>query len=118
MSDAPPDQAHPTILAERISEGRVELDLHLPAQLLFFRGHFDTYPVLPGIVQLHWAVHYARRYFVLEESFPSSFLVKFRDLIRPGEALTLSLERRAQRIAFEYKTAGQSRSLGQVTFTP
>lgn len=117
MSAAPPDAIHPTILAERAGARRVELDLHLPQQLLFFRGHFERYPVLPGIVQLHWAVHYARRHFDLDGRFPASFLVKFRDLIRPGEALTLSLDHIDPKIIFEYGKPGTPRSSGQVTFT-
>lgn len=117
MSVAQPEIRHPTILAERTAPQRVELDLHLPEQLLFFRGHFENFPVLPGIVQLHWAVQYARRHFDLDGLYPRTFMVKFRDLIRPGEALTLSLQLSGPKLGFDYGKPGAPRSSGQVNFT-
>ena len=33
------------------------LRLHADAELFWFRGHFPTLPILPGVAQLDWALH-------------------------------------------------------------
>ena len=40
---------------------RVEIVLSLDPALFWFRGHFAVQPLLPGVAQIDWAMHYATR---------------------------------------------------------
>ena len=37
---------------------QVSIDIHIQSDLSWFVGHFPQQPVLPGVVQTHWAVSY------------------------------------------------------------
>ena len=65
MSDAGddfPSMTQPDIDAVRELADGVELDLAIGPELIYFQGHFPGYPVLPGIVQIDWAVQLADQY--------------------------------------------------------
>lgn len=94
----------PTLLARRPAPQRVELDLEIQPELRWFEDHFPGQPILPGVVQLHWAVHFARADFTLPASEPNRLDFKFRRVILPRQRLTLALERPGldSRISFRY----------------
>ena len=121
MSEAsPPAVTEPMLLDTRRSEGRAEIDLVVPATLSYFRGHFPGFPVLPGVVQLHWAIAFGRRSFALGAAPPDTVQVKFRSVIAPDERICLVLNHDASRrkLSFEYRDANAVRSSGVVTFAP
>ena len=53
----------PTILEEAEKESSTAdaeektfiLKLYIPDNLLYFNGHFDQYPIVPGVAQIGWA---------------------------------------------------------------
>ncbi len=51
---------------------RVLLALTVPDDLLYFDGHFRVAPVLPGVVQVDWAIHYGRLHLGLTGAFKAS----------------------------------------------
>lgn len=118
MSDATPAATEPVVLDLRREDARVALDLLIPETLLFFRGHFPGFPVLPGVVQLHWAIDIGRRQFGLTGAAPESVQVKFRNVIGPNERISLLLGHDAARrkLTFEYRDALGPRSSGAVAF--
>jgi acyl-CoA synthetase (AMP-forming)/AMP-acid ligase II len=65
--------------------------LTVPADLLYFDGHFTVAPVLPGVVQVDWAIHYGRLHFGLTGAFAGMNALKFQQMIRPGVPLSLEL---------------------------
>ena len=109
----------PEISGVTRSAERVELKLVIPETLLYFRGHFPGFAILPGVVQLHWAIQYGSEYFALEALLPSTIRIKFRKPIRPGHRVTLILKFVASRnsIQFEYTGADGACSSGQIGFT-
>ncbi len=108
----------PEITAVAQSEDRVELSLVIPETLLYFRGHFPGFAILPGVVQLDWAIHYGAQYFALGAVCAGTVRIKFRKPIRPNHRVTLSLKhvRSRNSIQFDYTDADGACSSGQVGF--
>lgn len=119
--DAPPGPADdPDVLAIRHLPDACEIDLVVPVGLPCFRGHFTGFPVLPGVVQIDWAVRLGMRHLGLAGDFAGLRNLKFKRVITPGSRLQLKLARRpgAGRLAFEYRSAEQSLSAGEVELAP
>lgn len=108
----------PTILAERIGPGRRELEILVPEASPWFEGHFPGHPILPGVAQIAWAVHYAA---ALRNDAPTPHTlaqVKFKRPILPGARLTLCLSRApgGDSLQYEYRDAQHSYSSGILDF--
>lgn len=82
----------------------LQLLLRVPESLAWFDGHFAGQPILPGVVQAHWALEFARRHFALPAVVRSLHNIKFMQIIRPGDTLTLRLrhDTARQRLSFDY----------------
>lgn len=107
----------PPILERRdLGAGAVELDLDIRAELHWFKGHFPDFPILPGVVQIHWAVEMARAWLGLPLASAREFQIKFKAVIVPGDRLTLSLRHDAAkgRLAFTYGRGADICSTGTV----
>jgi 3-hydroxymyristoyl/3-hydroxydecanoyl-(acyl carrier protein) dehydratase len=116
MHDAP---LQPDIVDVARSVDEVRIAVGVPAGLFWFRGHFPEYPVLPGVVQLDWAIRWGRQHFALSSTLqPATVKVKYREVIRPEDRLTIVLGWNAaqRRLGFEYRGGEQLRSSGQVSF--
>ncbi|MFN7698143.1 MAG: hypothetical protein ACK5U8_09625 [Deltaproteobacteria bacterium] len=75
-------------------EGELVLRVEVPNDLVFFGGHFDGDPMLPGVAQLLALVDAeARRAFpaVASRGARSVSRLKFQATIRPGDVLHLGL---------------------------
>ena len=123
MSNAPAQEAgseikHPEIVDVIRSEDQVELQLLIPGALLYFRGHFPDFPILPGVVQLDWAIQYGRQHFALGTAAPTTIKIKFRKPIRPNHRIVLSLKHSRGRLDFNYADAEGACSSGQIGFAP
>lgn len=110
---------------ERTRDGAREsltLRFVVPAASRYFEGHFPGVPLLPGVVQIGWAIELARRHMSRSAQtgllgFRSLSGVKFTHVIQPGEQLSLRLthEPPAQ-LAFEFHTGDVLCSTGRVSF--
>lgn len=92
--------------------------VRVPYDLAIFDGHFPTIPILPGVVQVDWAVDLARTHLRMGGQFTGITATKFRRLVRPGMDLKLTLEHRPEsaELRFEYLLGGASASIGRVSF--
>lgn len=108
----------PEILAVTAGEHSVRLDLRLPHELSWFEGHFSDCPLLPGVIQVTWAVEFGRRHLPVPSGFQSLSAVKFMRFILPGAEVALQLEFDAARrkLAFEYRERGAVCSGGTIGF--
>jgi acyl-coenzyme A synthetase/AMP-(fatty) acid ligase/3-hydroxymyristoyl/3-hydroxydecanoyl-(acyl carrier protein) dehydratase len=82
---------YPALRVLEKSPARMLLELTVPADLLYFDGHFSVAPVLPGVVQVDWAIHYGRRYLRLEGGIQGIAALKFQQMIRPERPVLLEL---------------------------
>lgn len=94
------------------------LDLHVPPALVHFAGHFPELPILPGVVQVDWAIRYAREHLALSGRFSSLETLKFLALVLPDTRLQLSLKWNAQiqRLDFAYSNSQRNFSSGRIFF--
>jgi 3-hydroxymyristoyl/3-hydroxydecanoyl-(acyl carrier protein) dehydratase len=92
-------------LGERSDQTSLEHDLQVPTELDCWPGHFPVESVLPGVVQVDWVMKAIEGW---TGSFPHLARIealKFKKLIRPGEKLTLRLERGADGTGFRFRLA-------------
>lgn len=80
------------IIDSTLSPLHAEVRLHISENLIYFAGHFPDFPILPGVVQLDWAVHYACEFLALNTPVISVERLKFTCPIRPAMQVTLSIE--------------------------
>jgi len=82
------------------------LTLHIPIDLDYFNGHFESAPILAGVVQLHWAVEYARQYLNIGAADVMEIQVlKFKEMILPGQDVVLTLTKKsAVKVLFSYQS--------------
>ncbi len=96
--------------------GRVLLEITAPARLLYFDGHFDVAPILPGVVQVEWAIHYGRQYFPLPPQFKGLNQLKFQQVISPEKPVHLELAYDAAKhsLRFSYSSTMGQHSSGRI----
>ncbi|MBS7662293.1 acyl-CoA synthetase family protein [Pseudomonas lalucatii] len=91
-----PTRVEPQSALEQDGEWRLELEV--PLDLAHFSGHFPQTPVLPGVVQIDWAQQLARRLIPgLPPRFVGMEVLKFQQLVRPGDRVQLALRFDAER---------------------
>lgn len=76
----------------------LEITLYLDPGLLWFKGHFAVQPLLPGVAQLDWVMHYASA-LAPGYRFHSIQNVKFAAPLLPENTVTLALAWQPERLA-------------------
>jgi len=102
----------------------VTLRLFVPRTLGYFDGHFPGCPILPGVLQIDWAVRLAREHFgqlsaQLSDRLSESYGVdgfKCRAPVLPESELVLRLECDPGRLRFAYADRTRTVSSGTVLF--
>jgi 3-hydroxymyristoyl/3-hydroxydecanoyl-(acyl carrier protein) dehydratase len=108
----------PTLLTKREQDGRIELDIEVSPDNHWFEGHFPEFAILPGVVQIGWAVHFAHSLCGLGPDVLGMEHIKFKRPILPGARLTLSLRLDAAKgsLRYEYREGDQTSSSGTLQY--
>jgi 3-hydroxymyristoyl/3-hydroxydecanoyl-(acyl carrier protein) dehydratase len=106
----------PDVRGTSVTPGGVVIELDLPESLSWFRGHFPGHPILPGVVQLAWAVEFAHAHLRLATAIRQVTALKFLRVIRPGATIRLALEWSPPpaTLAFHYSEHGLACSSGRI----
>ena len=106
----------PEVLSQHEMDGEWLLQLAVPPDLAYFSGHFPVTPVLPGVVQVDWALELGRERLELPEKFAGMEVLKFQQLVRPGDQLELSLrfDRERSKLHFAFRNTKAACSSGRI----
>jgi acyl-coenzyme A synthetase/AMP-(fatty) acid ligase len=103
----------------------VIVTLRVQPELCYFDGHFADAPILPGVVQVDWAVREAKTQFSIDRPLLRLEAVKFFRVASPDTLLRLTLCRNralfhsqaSDKIAFEYASGAGLHSSGRIVFS-
>lgn len=106
----------PEVLSQVETEGEWSLQLSVPLDLAYFSGHFPKAPVLPGVVQVEWALNLGRQLLNLSGPFAGMEVLKFQQLVRPGDEIQLHLRFDPERskLYFAYRNDTATCSSGRI----
>jgi acyl-coenzyme A synthetase/AMP-(fatty) acid ligase len=106
----------PEVLEQVESAGEWSLQLSVPPDLAYFSGHFPKAPVLPGVVQVEWALNLGRQLLNLTGPFAGMEVLKFQQLVRPGDEIQLHLRFDLERskLYFAYRNDTATCSSGRI----
>ncbi|TAL72947.1 MAG: acyl-CoA synthetase [Rhodanobacter sp.] len=81
----------PTILGVHRDGDDCTVTVLIRRDLAFLVGHFPGHPVVPGAVQVGWALTLAAQYLGTPAACRDMEALKFQRLLLPGQQVTLSL---------------------------
>ena len=95
-SQAWKDGLEPVVVSEDRSDKRLRRRLRVPAELEYLAGHFESFPIVPGVVQLRWALEAARDLLGREPAVRTIEALKFRNVLLPEQSFDLEVTLRGQ----------------------
>ncbi|SDV06697.1 acyl-CoA synthetase family protein [Pseudomonas mucidolens] len=106
----------PEVLEHAETDGEWTLQLAIPPDLAYFSGHFPQTPVLPGVVQVDWALSLGRQLLDLPSDFAGMEVLKFQQLVRPDDRIELHLrfDRERGKLYFAYRNDTAACSSGRI----
>lgn len=110
----------PTILDEQRDGDNCTLRLAVPADLDCFPGHFPQAPVLPGVVQVGWALQLAAARLGAAACCRELETLKFQRILQPGDHVTLTLchDRAHGKLRYVYRQGDTPHSSGRLVLDP
>lgn len=92
---------------ENIAENSLVLRGKVPLDLHHLKGHFVNFPLVPGVVELQWAIDQIPQ--LLKQNFDIERIdaLKFQQFVRPNDELTLTLtwDEQKSRIKFQIESS-------------
>ena len=108
----------PLVVHREVDAHSCRLQLFIPQGIPYFEGHFPGAPILPGVVQLKWAEHFARELLGVDGPFLGMQNIKFKNLVRPGMELELHLQYSiaSGRLEFSFQSSQGQHSQGRMNY--
>jgi 3-hydroxymyristoyl/3-hydroxydecanoyl-(acyl carrier protein) dehydratase len=109
----------PILVAEYDTDDTRVIELRVPLDLAHFPGHFAAAPVVPGAVQVAWALNLAASRLGTGERCHCMEALKFQQLLRPGAPVTLTLraDRVRGKLHFAYRHGEANYSSGRLVWS-
>jgi len=105
----------PSIVEIERHTDTVLLSLTINAELRCFKGHFDDVAVVPGVVQLDWAITYAREYLSMQGNVLDVSVLKFQKLLLPEMKVQLEIVKKSpKKFTFCFHLGGDKFSSARV----
>ncbi len=110
--------SEPVIVEQRVAPPEASLLLSIPADVECVAGHFPDSPIVPGVVQLEWAIDSARRFLAVAGELTRMEALKFQHVMVPGALVTLTLKWAAadRKLSFAFQSPAARFSSGRLVF--
>lgn len=94
------------------------LDIEMDPELMWFEGHFPDVPILPGVAQIDWALHFACKAFSLPDTPITMEALKFQQVIQPAARVELDLQWNSETdtLRFHYRSGDNTHASGRLRF--
>lgn len=92
---------------------KAELSLIFEKNAVYFQGHFLEVPILPGVVQTHFAAFYIKKIFNLDPTPRNIKKLRFTNIIHPDVKINLTIEKKDNKIKFIYFDKNKKYSSGE-----
>lgn len=93
-----------------------DMEIYFAAESAYFNGHFPMAKILPGAIQLHFAINFAKKLFDKTDYPKRVKRLKFSNIIRPREIVLLSIKKGENSCTFSYSKQGLPCSSGVLEF--
>lgn len=107
---------HPNWHLAQKTENEVVFTARIPLDLVYLKGHFSNFPLVPGVVELQWAVEQIPILLGREIMIERVDNLKYQAFIRPHDQVELRLTWMAekQRVKFTFKANGELAGSGLI----
>lgn len=100
---------------QQLEKQNIMLQLFVSKEIEYFHGHFPSSPILPGVVQIDWAIFFANQFFgIAKEKIVNIDQAKFTRAILPERTVHLSLQLDRDKLNFKYFDEGKVYSSGKI----
>lgn len=91
-------------------QNTANIQLYIPDNLFWFQGHFPQQPLLPGVTQLTWVMHYSQKLLGIKPDIASIDVLKFQRPILPNSTVNLTLTwlPATHKLQFQYNIANST----------
>lgn len=95
------------------------ITLKIPNNLVYLEGHFPGRPILPGVVQIKWALHYGKELTGQNMVFKGLEALKFQHVIQPDQQINLKLnwDHLKNKLSFSYTSKNTIHSSGRIIYS-
>ncbi|WP_239366164.1 AMP-binding protein [Snodgrassella communis] len=84
----------PVVLDQKaVAADEYWLRIQVPLDLVYFRGHFDAFHLVPGVIQIKWIIELLQRYSWLTQMPLQMENLKFQHFLRPADVVELVFKR-------------------------
>ncbi|TQV87861.1 AMP-binding protein [Aliikangiella coralliicola] len=97
-------------------DSTMQLVLDINEKLQAFEGHFDSVPIIPGVVQIQWVIEFTKRYFSELNSIEVNRMdaIKYQHVIQPNCKISLRVEHKQGKLWFAFESDGKKHSSGKL----
>ncbi len=97
------------VTREAVASARqFEVELEVPDDLWCLRGHFDGFPIVPGVVQLEWVIEWGTTWIGREPRLRAIEGLKFKQVLASGTRFRLALDRADEGLVLRFRLWNES----------
>ena len=104
--------------AETLSDGHAAFTGRVPLDLAYFGGHFASFPLVPGVVELQWVRDLAVRYPWGNQRVVRVENLKYQQFVRPHDEIRIGLQYDAEKNKLTFKITAEDKpcASGRIVF--